>query len=109
MLYTYLLEKVNPDCKSDFILQNPESVKEIFWTDSKNALIELIYALYVSGAISHGKIGIRKISLAFHILFRTPLGDIHHAFHRMKERTGSRTVFLDKLKVALEEYMDKDL
>ncbi|KQB43904.1 RteC protein [Flavobacterium daejeonense] len=109
LLYTYLLEKINPDYKSDFILQNPESVKEIFWTDSKNALIELIYALYVSGAISHGKIGIRKISLAFHILFRTPLGDIHHAFHRMKERTGSRTVFLDKLKAALDEYMDKDL
>ncbi|WP_140487133.1 RteC domain-containing protein [Flavobacterium sp. GSA192] len=109
LLYTYLLEKVNPDYKSDFILQNPESVKEIFWTDSKNALIELIYALYASGVISQGKIGIRKISLAFHILFRTPLGDIHHAFHRMKERTGSRTVFLDKLKAALEEYMDKDL
>lgn len=109
LLYTYLLEKTNLDQNSNSILQNPESVKEIFWTDSKNALIELIYALYVSGAISHGKIGIRKISLAFHILFRTPLGDIHHAFHRMKERTGSRTVFLDKLKAALEEYMDKDL
>ena len=109
LLYTYLLVKTNPDQNSNSILQNPESVKDIFWTDSKNALVELIYALYVSGAISHGKIGIRKISLAFHILFRTPLGDIHHAFHRMKERTGSRTVFLDKLKVALEEYMDKDL
>lgn len=109
LLYTYLLAKTNPDQKTDFILQNPESVKEIFWTDSKNALIELIYALYASGAISHGKIGIRKISLAFHILFRTPLGDIHHAFHRMKERSGSRTSFLDQLKVALEDYMDKDL
>ncbi|GEC73818.1 hypothetical protein FFL01_33570 [Flavobacterium flevense] len=109
LLYAYLLAKTNPDQNSNSILQNPESVKDIFWTDSKNALIELIYALYVSGAISHGKIGIRKISLAFHILFRTPLGDIHHAFHRMKERTGSRTVFLDKLKAALEEYMDKDL
>lgn len=109
LLYTYLLEKINQDQNSNSILQNPESVKEIFWTDSKNALIELIYALYVAGAISHGKIGIRKISLAFHILFRIPLGDIHHAFHRMKERAGSRTVFLDKLKLALEEYMDKDL
>lgn len=109
LLYTYLLVKANPDQKSDFILQNPESVKEIFWTDSKNALVELIYALHASGAISHGKIGIRKISLAFHILFRIPLGDIHHAFHRIKERTGSKTVFLDKLKIGLEEYMDKDL
>jgi hypothetical protein len=37
------------------------------------------------------------------------LGDIHHAFHRMKVRSGSRTAFLDRLKTSLEEYMDKDI
>lgn len=109
LLHTYLLEKTNPNQTSNFSLQNSESIQEIFWTNSKNALIELIYALHASGSISHGKIGIRKISLAFHILFRTPLGDIHHAFHRMKDRTGSRTAFIDQLKIALEDYMDKDL
>ena len=91
------------------IFQKTESTKDIFWIDSKNALIELIYALYASGVISHGKIGIRKISLMFQILFRIPLGDLHHSFHRMKTRVGSRTAFLDQLKIALEEYMDKDL
>jgi hypothetical protein len=108
-LYTYLLTKINPDESPDVILQKPESSKDIFWTDSKNALIELIYALYASGVISHGKIGIRKISLMFQILFRIPLGDLHHSFHRMKTRTGSRTSFLDQLKLSVEEYMDKDL
>ena len=109
LLYTYLLTKINPDENPDVILQKPESSKDIFWTDSKNAIIELIYALYASGVISHGKIGIRKISLMFQILFRIPLGDLHHAFHRMKTRSGSRTSFLDQLKFSLEEYMDKDL
>ncbi|WP_418263677.1 RteC domain-containing protein [Flavobacterium faecale] len=109
LLYAYLLAKTHTDHKTEFMLQSPESTKEIFWTGSKNALIELIYALHASGVISHGKIGIRKISLAFHILFRIPLGDIHHAFHRMKDRAGSRTTFLDQLKLAMEEYMDKDL
>ena len=109
LLYTYLLTKINPDENPDVILQNSESTKDVFWTDSKNALIELVYALYASGAISHGKIGIRKISLIFQILLRVPLGDLHHAFHRMKTRTGSRTSFLDQLKFSLEEYMDKDL
>ena len=109
LLYTYLLTKINPDENPDVILQKPESSKDIFWTDSKNAIIELIYALYASGVISHGKIGIRKISLMFQILFRIPLGDLHHAFHRMKTRNGSRTSFLDQLKFSLEEYMDKDL
>jgi len=27
----------------------------------------------------------------------------------MKTRAGSRTAFLDQLKISLEEYMDKDL
>ena len=109
LLYTYLLTKINPDENPDAISQKPGSSKDIFWTDSKNALIELTYALYASAAISHGKIGVRKISMMFQILFGITLGDLHHAFHRMKTRAGSRTAFLDQLKTSLEEYMDKDL
>lgn len=109
LLYTYLLTKINPDENPDAISQKSESSKDIFWTDSKNALIELTYALYASGAISHGKLGVRKISLMFQILFGVTLGDLHHAFHRMKTRAGSRTAFLDQLKISLEEYMDKNL
>lgn len=109
LLYNYLLSKTDIDYNADQTIQNSASVKDLFWTDSKNALIELIYALYAAGAISHGKVGIRKINLAFFILFKIHLGDIHHAFHRMKDRTGSRTAFIDQLKVSLEEYMNKNL
>lgn len=109
LLYTYLMTKINPDENTNTLFKSSESTKDIFWTDSKNALIELIYALQAAGVISHGKIGIRKISIVFQILFRIPLGDIHHAFHRMKERSGSRTAFLDHLKTCLEEYMDKSV
>lgn len=109
LLYNYLILKINPVDKPDMILQNTESTKDVFWTESKNAMIELIYALYASGAISNGKIGVRKISLVFQLLFRVQLGDVHHAFHRMKDRAGNRTLFLDQLKSSLEHYMDKDL
>ncbi|ODS88276.1 MAG: tetracycline regulation of excision, RteC [Chryseobacterium sp. SCN 40-13] len=109
LLYTYMLTKINPEENPDTILQNLDANKDISWTNSQNALIELIYALYVSNSITHGKIGIRKLALIFQILFRTPLNDIHHSFHRMKTRAGSRTAFLDQLKISLEEYMDKDL
>ena len=109
LIYTYLITKINPEEHSGSVLNNHESTKDIFWTDSKNALIELIYALYASGVISHGKIGIRKITLVFQILFRVPLGDIHHSFHRMKDRASNRTLFLDQLKSSLEQYMDKEL
>jgi hypothetical protein len=109
LLYSYLISKISPEENNENILLNSEnSQKDLAWTDSKNALIELIYALYTAGVISHGKIGIRKISLVFQILFKIPLGDIHHSFHRMKSRTGSRTLFLDYLKLSLEEYMDRE-
>jgi hypothetical protein len=109
LIYSYLITKINPDDSYGSLMQNPDSAKEIFWTDSKNALIELIYALHASGVISHGKIGIRKMTLVFQILFRVPLGDVHHSFHRMKDRAGTRTSFLDHLKLSLEQYMDKEL
>jgi len=109
LLYTYLLTKINPEDNPDTISINGDANKDLSWTNSQNALIELIYALYVSNSISYGKIGIRKLALIFQVLFRTPLNNIHHAFHRMKTRAGSRTAFLDQLKISLEEYMDKDL
>ena len=109
LLYTYTLTKINPEENPDTILQNLDANKDISWTNSQNALIELIYALYASNSIAYGKIGIRKLALIFQVLFRTPLNDIHHSFHRMKTRAGSRTAFLDQLKISLEEYMDKDM
>ncbi|TWI20363.1 RteC domain-containing protein [Sphingobacterium siyangense] len=108
-LYEYLNSKKKQQLSAAKILQNKEVMKDIAWTNSKNALIELIYALYASGTISNKKIGIRQIALLFQILFQIPLGDIHHAFHRMKTRSNSRTCFLDHLKFSLEEYMDKDI
>ncbi len=109
LLYSYILAKISPEQNPDTILQDLEVNKDISWTNSQNALIELVYALYASNSIAYGKIGIRKLALIFQVLFRTPLNDIHHSFHRMKTRAGSRTAFLDQLKISLEEYMDKDL
>lgn len=108
LLYTYILDKINSNT-SEFSIINGDANKDISWTNSQNALIELIYALYASSSVSHGKIGIRKLALIFEIVFQTPLNDVHHSFHRMKTRAGSRTAFLDQLKISLEEYMDKDL
>ncbi|MGV0926670.1 RteC domain-containing protein [Empedobacter sp. ULE_I145] len=109
LLYAYLLTKISPEENPDTFFQNTDDIKELSWTDSKNALIELMYALYASGAISGGKVGIRKLTAISQVLFRISLTDVHHAFHRMKTRAGSRTLFLDQLKQALEEYMDKDV
>jgi len=85
-----------------------QSAQQICWSDSQNALIELIYALYTSGVINNGQVEIRKLAYLFEQVFNTKLSDIHHAFHKMKTRSISRTIFLDKLKKSLEDYMDKE-
>lgn len=109
LLYTYILHKINNDEMTDTLSIRDISSDVVLWTDTKNALIELVYALHASGSVSYGRIGIRKISFALEKLFQISLGDLHHSFHRMKYRAGSRTTFLDQLKSSLEEYMDKDL
>lgn len=107
LLYNYIQQRLNPEDNNDVLLQIAET-KDILWTQTKNALIELIYALHAVDAISHGKLGIRKISNVFQILFHISLNDLHNSFHRMKTRSGSRTLFIDQLKYSLEEYMDKE-
>ncbi|MCL1666556.1 RteC domain-containing protein [Elizabethkingia ursingii] len=82
---------------------------EFSWTDSKNSLIELVYALHISRSVSNGRAGIRKISQMFENIFEVSLGDIHHAFYQMKFRAGQRARYLHFLKNSLEQYMDDDL
>lgn len=110
LLSNYLLSKIEPE-KEEIVLfpDGKGSSRDFFWTDSKNSLIELIYALHASGSISHGKAGIRKISMVFQVLFRIQLGDVHHAFHRMKDRSDSKSIFLDQLKSSLKQHMEKEL
>lgn len=110
LLYTYLLSKIEPFSHPNTLFTAlPFENGKVCWTDTKNALIELLYALHVTGSISYGRTGLKKLSILFQELFSVQLGDVHHAFHRMKDRAGDRTLFLNHLKKSLEQYMDKDL
>ncbi|WP_394678630.1 RteC domain-containing protein [uncultured Sphingobacterium sp.] len=109
LYHSYLSGKfgrVEPTNNDDFDISEDA---EFSWTDSKNALIELIYALHISRSVSNGRVGIRKISQLFEDIFEVSLGDIHHAFYQMKFRAGQRARFLHSLKYNLEQYMDNDL
>lgn len=109
LIYTYVIQKINYEEAGGSLSVRDLSSDNILWTDTKNALTELIYALCANRTISYGKLGIRKISFFLEKLFQITLGDLHNSFHRMKYRAGSRTAFLEQLKSSLEEYMDKDL
>lgn len=86
-----------------------ENHRSIHWAESKAAIVELIYALHAAKAISGGQISLNKIAVTFQALFKIELQDIHHTFHRMKSRSGSRTLFLNQLVNSLETYMDKNI
>lgn len=109
LLYAYLTNIGIRSEKTISVSYDTGETGEFSWTDSKNALIELIYALHISGSVSNGRAGLRRISNLFEEVFEINLGDIHHAFHRMKYRTGEKASYLHFLKNSLEQYMDKDL
>lgn len=89
-----LKEQTDLDC-----LENPS----LEWLASKNSLIELIYALHISQSVSHKNI--REIVHVFESVFNIELGDVHHSFYKMKFRSNSYTLFLDRLRVSLENHM----
>ncbi|WP_333888282.1 RteC domain-containing protein [Sphingobacterium siyangense] len=108
LIHDYLSKCLNPD-RANPIYDEKIAKSAFSWTHSKNALIELIYALHVSGCLSHGRGSLKKLGILFEELFEIDLGDIHHAFHQMKFRAGEKASFLFFLKNALEQYMEKDL
>lgn len=109
LYHSYLSGKFNRLEPTDNNHFDIDEDAEFSWTDSKNALIELIYALHISRSVSNGRAGLRKISQMFEDIFEVSLGDIHHAFYQMKFRAGQRARYLHFLKHSLEQYMDNDL
>lgn len=108
LIYDYLNSCLYPE-RANPIYDERIAKSAFSWTHSKNALIELIYALHVSGSLSHGRGSLKKLGILFEELFEIDLGDIHHAFHQMKYRAGEKASFLYFLKNSLEQYMEKDL
>jgi hypothetical protein len=77
------------------------------WTDSKTALIELIYALCACGSINNGQCEIRELTVFFEQIFNVRLTDIYRTFLEIKGRT-STTKYIDSLKTALLRKMEED-
>ncbi|KPE52585.1 RteC domain-containing protein [Chryseobacterium indologenes] len=77
------------------------------WTESKTALIELIYALHSQGVFDDGNVDIRLIAKTFENIFNIDLGDFYHTFMELKSRKINRTKFLDNLRDAIIKKMDE--
>ena len=112
ILSIYLKEKLgkleSKYSKSD-IMEKKEYLinSKLFWTESKIALIELIYAIYSIGAVNHGVTDIKVIADVSEKLFHIELGDLYHGFTEMRLRKKDRTKFIDQLKIRLLHRMDE--
>jgi len=71
------------------------------WTESKTALVELIYALHSSQSINEGRVEIRKVAQIFENIFDVDLGDVYHTFSEIRSRKIEQTKFLDHIKDSL--------
>jgi hypothetical protein len=96
------LNKVEPNLFSEI----EPSGKKLKWTDSKNSLIELIYALQASGSLNEGKADVKEIASYFEQCFNIELGDLYRNYHDLKYRKINRTKYLDELKNHLIKRMD---
>lgn len=107
-LQVYLEEELsNLDRKeTNMITQDLPKVK-LYWTESKTALIELIYALHSYGAFDNGRADIKDIAASFEHLFGVELGDYYRTFLEIRVRKTGRTKFIDSLKQSLVKRMDE--
>lgn len=77
------------------------------WTDSKVALVELIYALYAGRCFNNGTTNLKDIAFCCETLFNIEIGDFYRIFLEIRNRKKSRTQFLDKLKEKITRIMDE--
>lgn len=92
-------------------IDNPGEIvntKKFEWTETKAALVELIYALHSNGCINNGNEDIKDIASLFESIFNIDLGDIYRSFLEIKIRQNP-TKFIDTLKISLEKRIDENL
>ena len=103
------LGKLNSKYRASEIMEKEEFLinSKLFWTESKIALVELIYAIYSTGALNHGVTDIKVIAEVLEKIFHIELGDLYHSFNDMRLRKKDRTKFIDHLKDRLLHRMEE--
>ncbi|WP_165045284.1 RteC domain-containing protein [Dysgonomonas sp. ZJ709] len=80
---------------------------KLTWTGKKSELVEQIYSWDCAGCFNNGNTNIKELAEYIESVFNINLGDYYHTFLEMRERKGSRTIFLDKLIKYLNDRMDE--
>lgn len=78
-------------------------VAALQWTAPKISLIELMYALQVSGVFNKSTTDVKMIAHYFEKIFNVDLGNYYRTYKDIQHRKTGKTVFLDELKSRLGE------
>lgn len=70
---------------------------DLSWTASKTDLIELVYALKVTGAINTGNINTKDLITALSKVFNIEISNYYKIYSEIKNRSKVRAKFLNKL------------
>lgn len=103
MLTDYIIAELKKlDNLEKGIVEFPEST--LYWTGKKIEAVEMLYAVYFSGAINNGKVTIRELAEVFGRLFNIDITkDIYRYFAEIQQRKKeeNQTKFLDFLRAIL--------
>jgi len=88
---------------------NSQNIKSpINWTASKTDLIELIYALKISGAVNTGHINTKELVTFFSSMFNIEVTNVYKTYSEIKNRNTERSKFLNKLLHDFEAKLEYD-
>jgi hypothetical protein len=84
----------------------PTDEPTISWTDSKAALIEVIYAFKAKGSFNHGKATLKDITDVFQKVFDVELTNPTRDFQEVLRRKTGYSIYLDGLKERYMQYIE---
>ncbi len=104
LIQEYLLKSVQK-------LQRQESPNStLSWTGSKTDLVELVYALHVSGVFNKSSADVKQIATHFENVFNVTLGNYYRTFQEIRIRKTGQVKFMSELREGLIKLMaEKDL
>ncbi len=103
------LEKKLQELNGNHLINNSLLNSNLNWTASKVDLVELIYALQLSGAINAGNCDVKEIATYFGKMFNVDIEDnIYRAFIDIKSRKTIQTKFLNSITENLNRKMKED-
>ncbi len=106
-LATHLSKKKTEISSFPVAFEIPSEAPKTVWTDSKTALIELVYAFKAKGSFNNGKATLKDITDFVQQHFGVEITNPTRDFQEILRRKNGYTIYLDGLKESYLQYIDK--